>query len=457
VRQSVNMLRAHPTSLPSVDGTNPGRILSKVFAALDLAGISYCVLHGYEHFPNDIKSDVDCLIDANVSARELLRLLHENRLDIGADVVHCRGHYIVLAGKGSDGSHCFLTLDFAADCDLQGVRYFDGSEILATRRRHGIFWIPAPDLEFAAYLVRTISRGSLNDQRAGRLSNIYRQDPEGCANQIARFCIPEHKTIITAAAQFGHWDAVRAQLASFNTRMRSRAIRRRPIRFVANKLRAWADRVTRMFRPDGISVAFLGPDGAGKSSVISALPSRLTPVFARHDCWGFAPGILNAFRSGERATDQPHALKSRSLPVSLLRLGYWFGYHTYSYLNFRLVLARSTLLLHDRSFIDILVDQKRYRYGGPVWMLRLVWRLAPKPDLVILLDASPEILQRRKQEVSYEVTVRQRQAYVALVGAMPSGRVIDAGAPLAQVVESVTEVILEHLRKRLLRRFDFDG
>jgi hypothetical protein len=44
-----------------------------------------------------------------------------------------------------------------------------------------------------------------------------------------------------------------------------------------------------------------------------------------------------------------------------------------------------------------------------------------------------------------------------LVGAMPSGRVIDAGAPLAQVVESVTEVILEHLRKRLLRRFDFDA
>jgi thymidylate kinase len=455
VRQSVNMLREHSTSLPSKDGTNPGRILSKVFATLDRAGISYCVLHGYEDFPNDIKSDVDCLIDANVSARELLRLLHENRLEIGANVVHCRGHYIVLASKGSDGSHCFLALDFAVDCDLQGVRYFDGSEILATRRRHGIFWIPAPDLEFAAYLVRTISRGGLNDQRVGRLSNIYRQDPEGCANQIVRFCTPEHKAIITAAAQFGHWDAVRAQLASLNTRMRSRAIRRRPIRFVANKLRAWADRVTRMFRPDGISVAFLGPDGAGKSSVISALPSRLTPVFARHDCWGFAPGLLNAFRSGERATDQPHALKSRSLPVSLLRLGYWFGYHTYSYLSIRVALARSTLLLHDRSFVDILVDQKRYRYGGPVWMLRLVWRLAPKPDLVILLDAAPAILQRRKQEVPHEVTVRQQQAYVALVRAMPSGRIIDTGAPLAQVVESVTELILEHTRKRLLQRFDF--
>ncbi|HET7680854.1 MAG TPA: hypothetical protein VFK79_12070 [Xanthobacteraceae bacterium] len=453
MRQSASILREHPAGLPSEDGTCPARILSKVFETLDRADIPYCVLHGYEDLPNDIKSDVDCLIDANVSARKLLRLLHERRHEIGADVVHCRGRYIVLAGKRPDGSHCFLALDFATDCDLQGARYFDGREILATRRRHGMFWIPAPDLAFAAYLLRTISKRGLNDQRARRLSNFYRQDPEGAVDQLARFCTPENSPIIATAAQSGDWEAARAQLPSLNTGMRSRAIRRRPIRFAANKLSAWADRVTRIFRPDGISVAFLGPDGAGKSSVISALPSELALVFARHDCWGFAPGILNTFRRSERATDQPHALKSRSLPVSLLRLGYWFAYHTYSYLSIRLALARSTLLLHDRSFVDILVDQKRYRYGGPLWMLRLVWRLAPKPDLVVLLDAAPEVLQRRKQEVPYEVTARQREAYLALVGAMPNGRVIDAGAPMAQVVESVTEQILEHLRKRLSRRF----
>jgi thymidylate kinase len=457
VRRSASILREHPARLPSEEGTGPGRILSKVFETLDRAEIPYCVLHGYEDLPNDIKSDVDCLIDANVSARGLLRLLHENRHEIGADAVLCRGRYIVLAGKRSDGSHCFLALDFATDCDLQDARYFDGREILATRRRHGMFWIPAPDLAFAAYLVRTISKGDLNDQRAGRLSNFYRQDPEGCANQLARFCTPENTTIIAAAAQCGHWEAVRARLAGLKAVMRSRAIRRRPIRFAANKLRAWADRLTRIFRPDGISVALLGPDGAGKSSVISALPSELAPAFARHDCWGFAPGILNTFRRGERTTDQPHGLKSRSLPVSLLRLGYWFAYHTYSYLSLRLVLARSTMLLHDRSFVDILVDQKRYRYGGPVWMLRLVSRLAPKPDLVILLDAAPEVLQRRKQEVPYEVTARQREAYLALVRAMPNGRVIDAGAPMAQVVERVAELILEHMKRRLLRRFDFAG
>ena len=76
-----------------------------------------------------------------------------------------------------------------------------------------------------------------------------------------------------------------------------------------------------------------------------------------------------------------------------------------------------------------------------------------KPDLIILLDASPEVLQRRKQEVPLEVTARQRDAYLALVQGMPNGQIVDAGRPLADVVESVSEAVLEQLRKRISRRF----
>jgi thymidylate kinase len=85
-------------------------------------------------------------------------------------------------------------------------------------------------------------------------------------------------------------------------------------------------------------------------------------------------------------------------------------------------------------------------------MLRVVWRLAPKPDLVILLDAAPEVLQRRKQEVPHEVTARQREAYLELIRAVPNGRIVDAGWSMAQVVESVTDLILKHLCARLVSR-----
>jgi thymidylate kinase len=138
--------------------------------------------------------------------------------------------------------------------------------------------------------------------------------------------------------------------------------------------------------------------------------------------------------------------------MSVLRAAYWFVYYTFGYVKLHLALARSTLVLNDRHFVDILVDRRRYRYGGPLGLMRLIWRLIPKPDLIILLDAPPEVLQARKQEVSFEETDRQRRAYLSLVGTMANGRVVDATQSLECVADDVSDIILQHLAARIARR-----
>ena len=50
-------------------------------------------------------------------------------------------------------------------------------------------------------------------------------------------------------------------------------------------------------------------------------------------------------------------------------------------------MIRTRLVIFDRYIYDLLVDSKRVRYGGPAWMLRLLARIVPRPELVILLDA----------------------------------------------------------------------
>ncbi len=216
------------------------------------------------------------------------------------------------------------------------------------------------------------------------------------------------------------------------------------------------DRVKRVWRPDGLNVVLLGPDGAGKSSVIDALGPRLLGVFARTTCSGFAPPLRRLLRRGNRPTNQPHALPSRSFLTSVVRAAYWFVYYTFGYVKLRLALARSTLVLNDRHFVDILVDRKRYRYGGPSWLMRLIWRLIPKPDLIILLDAPPEVLQARKQEVSFEETARQRNAYLSLARTLENGHVVDASRALERVAGDVSDIILRHLTVRVARRFGLE-
>ena len=135
-------------------------------------------------------------------------------------------------------------------------------------------------------------------------------------------------------------------------------------------------------------------------------------------------------------------------------LCYWFVYYLICYrVTLRLHLAHSTLVLHDRHLIDALVDPKRYRYSGPAWLLRLIWRFVPKPDLVILLDAPPEVLQARKQEVSFAESARARQAYRSLVASIANGHIVDAAKPLEQVVSEVHDIILRYLTTRVAVRF----
>jgi thymidylate kinase len=213
-------------------------------------------------------------------------------------------------------------------------------------------------------------------------------------------------------------------------------------------------------RPEGgLSVVFLGPDGAGKSSVIHAVAQDMIGAFARAKCYSFPPALLTRLlHRPEGPFTLPHGLAERSFVMSTIRAAcYWFGYYLLCYrVAERLHLARSTLVLHDRHLVDALVDPKRYRYSGPIWLLHLIWWLIPRPHLVILLDAPPEVLQARKQEVSFAESERQRKAYKSLVGSMAIGHIVDATRPLEEVVSAVNDLILRYLSARVACRLNIE-
>jgi thymidylate kinase len=447
-----------------VDGARhsgaPGRILLGIFETLDRTGIPYCVLHGYESYPRQVMSDVDCMVSANVRPDQLAALFHKIRTTrTGADLVYCRGYYFVFAGRNADRSPCFIVLDLSVDYEIGGLKFYSGREVIESRHRHDQFWVPATDLEFCGYLIRKIGKRRLTDEQGRRLSALYAQDPAGCQQQIARVWGAGNTALIASAASSGDWGRVRPLLPALRVGMRRRARYRHPWYAIG----CWARRVGRRVRsvcwPDGgLTVVFLGPDGAGKSSVIKVVPQALAGAFNRTTCYGFAPGILRRLRPPDGPNTQPHAAPPRAPIISVMRaLCYWFVYYLFCHrVTLRLHLAHSTLVLHDRHLVDALVDPKRYRYSGPMWLLSLIWWFVPRPDLIILLDAPPEVLQARKQEVPFEESARQREAYRSLVESMANGHVIDAARPLEQVVRDVNELILRYLTVRVARRLGLE-
>ena len=102
----------------------------------------------------------------------------------------------------------------------------------------------------------------------------------------------------------------------------------------------------------------------------------------------------------------------------------------------------------DRYYYDFMVDPIRYRMDIGQ---RLAWggyKVIPKPDVVLCLDASAEVLQSRKQEVTFQETARQRDAYLKLTKRLSYGHVIDSSQPLEQVVQDALRIVHEHLDNR---------
>ena len=205
----------------------------------------------------------------------------------------------------------------------------------------------------------------------------------------------------------------------------------------------------------GLVVVLLGADGSGKTSIVRRFSESESAFMNVVHCHLF-PGWLPLGGRGAVASEtieHPHDARNRTMLFSAIKLIAWCLEFTLGQaIRLWRPLEQGSLILFDRHAYDILVDPKRYRYGGPSWLARVFARAVPKPDLCIALDAPAETLISRKTEISFEELERQRKAYVELVGSVQNGRIVDAAQPLEDVAAAIEDIILDLLAKRAERR-----
>ncbi len=166
-------------------------------------------------------------------------------------------------------------------------------------------------------------------------------------------------------------------------------------------------------RGRGLGVALLGPDGAGKSTLMTGIQeSFIFPV--RPIYMGLTGGLLS------------HVDRLR-LPVLVIpgRLLVLWG----RYLMARYHQARGRLVVFDRYTYDAAVPTPE-----PLNWLRRTYRridrhACPPPDLVLLLDAPGTVMYQRKGEYSPEMLEDWRQHFLALQACVPQLQILDATRP----------------------------
>lgn len=414
-----------------------------------------CILHGYKDYPEKIcaTSDIDAISEA---PDQIPHIITEQGIAKVIQVLQHEATAFSYTLYCEDGvKPALLLLDVSIDYRRNGRVFFSGEEFLHSRKPFKFFQVPATELEFAYYVIKKIAKADLQDVHAQRLSELYGQAPQLCQLQLKRFFPEAEAETIANAAQNNDWQRVKHQMQSLRQALLGKVGQANPLTVLNYWLSEVKRLLQRILQPTGLMVVILGADGSGKSTVIGQMKQDLAPAFRQTHYIHLRPRLGRKVDEDEAPVTDPHSQPPRSWLASVLKLIYFlFDYGIGYILTVYPKLVRSTFVIFDRYYHDLLVDSRRYRYGGPRWWAQLIAQLVPKPDLWILLDAPAEVLQARKQEVPFEETARQRQAYLELVEHLPHAFVVDTGQPLQDVVADVDKTILNYMAQRTQRRLN---
>jgi aminoglycoside phosphotransferase (APT) family kinase protein len=227
-------------------------------------------------------------------------------------------------------------------------------------------------------------------------------------------------------------------------------------------------RVRRAERQEGCTVALIGPDGAGKSTISRHLPvalgrpattvylgvnlaasdlmlptTRLLRRLGRADGQRPAPATTAAVTNGAPGTDhRPGGGLRTSLRIGNLIAEEWYRWSVAAWHR-----RRGEVVVLDRHFLFDYYD--RDVRPPPDTTLPVIRRLHgyllrehyPRPDLTILLDAPATLLFARKGEGSVDELEARRQRYRELLDEVPRSAVVDASQPLASVLDEVVRLV----------------
>ncbi|HEY7443910.1 MAG TPA: hypothetical protein VH701_15895 [Vicinamibacterales bacterium] len=402
-------------------------LIRRVLEVFEQECVRYCVLRDADRLDRRT-GDIDLLVDRNDLTR-LQRVLEP----LGFVKPRAWGyaaHRFFLAYDSE--SDAWLKLDVIDRLAFGDEQVFGASltgHCLNHRRRHGMAFIPSPEVELIALLFHCmLEKRRFDPARRERCRALC----EEITNQgllsglLMTYWSPAMTTQrLIQMIQQNDWDAL---LKESPVTAADKGVVGRVGSRVARIGRGVLRRLNRRlpsYRHRGLTVALLAPDGGGKSTLVQGIHESFhVPVRSLY---------MGLYKRDSSDTMPQRRAPGLGFVTRLVRQ--WARYLVACYHQ-----GHGRFVLFDRYSYDAMLPPR----APLVWHSRvrrwLLARSCPAPNLIVVLDAPGEVLFNRKREHSVALLEQQRQTYLRLA-ARPGSLVVDATRDAESVRREVTSFI----------------
>lgn len=448
-----------------------GALVETLLESLNSANVRYCVLHNYEGLPTRIGNDLDIMIDSR-NARFVFDTLVEVSQAGGWKLVRRivrRGTRTMFLAMEVEGRQRFVHVDIADTLVVRRVVWGKATYILDNLRPYRNFCIPQPGCEAALAVRGLLVEGTIREKYRESSARYVADDYPHFAGCLAGHFNPELVRQLGDLISRKEWQALVALAPRVRRNLLARAlVLRGPTQFL-RFLEFVIQRVQESFRPTGLFLVLIGPDGSGKTTIAKALQEHLAnTLFAGtwvlHRYFGVLPPLSSLLRLGRDrgkssarnapVSDGIRRDSGRSLKLSLFRALANVLYYMWDFLLFHVPLRRATgkgkLVIFDRYFYDHLIQPSYSRV--PRCLLRGILRIIPSPDLVVYLRSDAEQIHARKNELTVEEIREQSRGCELFLRHCTNGFTVETNGSIDETINAITAEICRVLSERESRR-----